>query len=246
MSGDSSDRSFVVSGGSRGLGLAFCRHYLELGNRVFAIARRATREVSNLTQAYADRFFFAEMDLATPDGPRQVCEDAIKYLGRIDVLINNAAVGQDALLAHMAEADIGRILHLNLTATILLTRRVVRRMMLDGGGAVLNVSSICATKGYAGLAVYAATKGGLNAFTRSLAMELGGSGIVVNSVAPGFFESEMSGVLAGAQIETIRRRTPTGRLATPDEVVRVCDALVSPQSNVTGQVIAVDGGASAT
>jgi 3-oxoacyl-[acyl-carrier protein] reductase len=226
--------------------LAFCRHYVRLGNRVFAIARQSTREVDALAEGSPGHFWFGQFDLSGNDGPRKACEEAIRHLGRIDVLINNAALGQDGLLAHMADTDIARLVEVNLTASILLTRFVVRRMMLDGGGVVLNVSSICGDKGYPGLAVYSATKGGLNAFTRSLACELGGSGIVVNAIAPGFFESEMSRVLSSDQLATIQRRTPTSRLTTPEDVIQACDLLISPGSNITGQVLAVDGGASAT
>jgi 3-oxoacyl-[acyl-carrier protein] reductase len=230
-------RRFLVTGGSRGLGLAFCRHYAEAGHRVLTCARSAPPELP-------DGVDFVQLDIADADAPRELVAAAVERLGGIDVLVNNAAIGQDSLLAHTPDDEIERLVAINLTATIRLTRLVVRRMSLDGGGIVLNVSSICGARGYAGLTVYSATKGALDAFTRSLAQELGGAGIRVNAVAPGFFDSEMSSVLAPAQVDTIRRRTPTGRLATPEDVVRAADVLIAAEGNVTGQVLAVDGGAS--
>jgi 3-oxoacyl-[acyl-carrier protein] reductase len=239
-----SGRRFLITGGSRGLGLAFCRHYLAAGHSVFTCARSSTPDLDALRHAHEDRLAFSELDLAEADASRRVVEEAVARLGGVDVLVNNAAAGQDALLAHLSDDDIARIVGLNVTATIRLTRQVVRRMLLHGGGVILNVSSICAARGYSGLSVYSATKGALDAFTRSLARELGASSIRVNAVSPGFFDSEMSSVLAPSQVESIRRHTPTGALATPEQVVRACDALVAQDGNITGQVLAVDGGAS--
>jgi 3-oxoacyl-[acyl-carrier protein] reductase len=239
------DRGFLVTGGSRGLGLAFCRHYLGAGERVLACARGSTGEVWALASEHGDRFRFVELDLLEPGAPDELARIASDELGRIDVLVNNAAAAQDSLLAHTPPDEIGRLVDLNVTATILLSRAVVRTMLVAGGGAILNVSSVCALRGYAGLTVYSATKGALDALTRSMARELGPGGIRVNSVAPGFFESEMSTVLAPDQIDAIRRRTPTGSLVTAEEVVQACDPLVGVDSNITGHVLVVDGGATA-
>ena len=160
------------------------------------------------------------------------------------MLINNAAVAQDSLLAQTSEEDIGRIVSVNLVATILLTRHVVRHMMLTRRVTILMVSSICGQRGFPGLTVYSATKGALDAFTRSLARELGSAGILVNAIAPGFFESEMSRVLAPSQVEAIRRRTHTGALVSDAQVVEAAEVLLNPDANITGQVLTVDGGAS--
>ena len=238
-------RRILVTGGSRGLGLAFCRHYLDSGHAVFTCGRSQTDEVALLERDHADRFFFRAIDLAAPGAPGELVRLAEERLGAIDVLVNNAAVGQDALLAHISDDEIAAIVHLNLTVVLQLTRQVIRRMMIGGGGVVLNVSSISATRGYPGLTVYSATKSALEALTRSLARELGAARITVNALAPGFFASEMSRVLAPGEIETIRNRTPTRALTTPEQVARASDILIAPGTNITGQVIAVDGGASA-
>jgi 3-oxoacyl-[acyl-carrier protein] reductase len=237
------ERGYLITGGSRGLGLAFCRHYLEGGGRVVTSARSASVETEALASTHEGRFRFVPLDLLEPGAPDELARTAATELGRIDVLVNNAAAPQDSLLAHTSPDEITRLIDLNLTATVLVTRAVVRSMLVAGGGVILNVSSVCALRGYAGLTVYAATKGALDAFTRSTARELGSGGIRVNSVAPGFFESEMSSVLPPEQVDAIRRRTATGSLVTPEEVVRACDALVAPDSSVSGHVLVVDGGA---
>jgi 3-oxoacyl-[acyl-carrier protein] reductase len=238
------ERRYLVTGGSRGLGLRFCRHYLEgTTNRVVSCARRATEDARQLEREAGGRFTFLELDLLEPAAAGQLVGAAVEVMGGVDVLVNNAGAGQDSLLAHTRDDEISAIVNLNLTATIRVIRQVIRRMILDGGGKILNVSSIAAVRGYPGLTVYSATKGGLEALTRTLACELGEAGIAVNAVAPGFFESEMSSVLAPRQIETIRRRTPTGALATLEQVVRACDPLIARDANITGHILVVDGGA---
>jgi len=236
-------RTYLVSGGSRGLGLAFVRRALDQGHRVFTCARHTTPALAEL-QRGTDRLFCAALDLGGSDGPRAAVKQAIECLGHIDVLINNAAIGQDSLLAHTSEDEIRRIVGVNLQSTICLTRHVVRHMMLARRGVILTVSSICGQRGFPGLTVYSATKGALDAFTRSLARELGAAGIIVNAIAPGFFESDMSRVLAPNQVGSIRRRTPTGALASDEQVVNAAQTLLNPDANITGQVLAVDGGAS--
>src|SRR5262249_7685732 len=146
--------------------------------------------------------------------------------------------------ANMPSELIGQIIAVNLQAPILLTRAVVRRMLLGGGGRIVNITSICGQRGYAGLTVYSATKGGMDAVTRSLARELGGRGILVNSLAPGFFPSAMSSSLAQQQLDAIQRRTPTERLCREEDVLPVLDMLLFADSNITGMTYTVDGGSS--
>jgi 3-oxoacyl-[acyl-carrier protein] reductase len=157
--------------------------------------------------------------------------------------VNNAAIGQDHLLAHTAPEIIERIVATNLTAPILLTRLVLKCMLLqETGGRVVNITSICGLRGYTGLTVYSATKGAMDAFTRSLAHEVSGRGILVNAIAPGFFESEMSSVLSPEQLHTIRRRTPSGTLTSDTHLLPLLDVLLFGNTNQTGQTLVVDGG----
>lgn len=237
--------TILISGGSRGLGLEIAEHLLSKGHAVATFARKPTAETDRLARDLPDRFRFQVADMAQPDGLEPMAKAIEQWQGPITGLVNNAAIGQDHLLANMPPRKLAEVLQVNLVSTLLLTRLVVRGMLRNGTpGRIVNVSSICGSRGYPGLAAYSATKAGLDGFTRSLARELGGRNILVNSVAPGFFESEMSNILSAEQLETIRRRSATGRLTLASDILPVVDMLLSGESNITGQVIAVDGGAS--
>ncbi|TDC85145.1 SDR family NAD(P)-dependent oxidoreductase [Micromonospora sp. KC606] len=234
----------LVSGGSRGLGLAIVTDLLDAGMKVAAFARTVTPELAKLADAYPDRAHVGAVDVTDPPAVQAFLRAAEERLGPVDGLVNNAAVGQDSMHTHTSNADIARIVETNLTAPLQLTRLVVRRM-LGGGrrGRIVNITSICAQRGFPGLVAYSATKGGMDAATRSLARELGGR-MLVNAVAPGFFASEMSAVLGSTQLDQIVRRTPTGHLTEPDEVVPVVRMLLREHTNINGQVLVVDGAAS--
>lgn len=235
--------AIVVSGGSRGLGLAIVWHLLEAGYPVGAFARARSAGISELERRYAERLDFAELD-ARDAGAVAAFVSALQVRhGHLYGLVNNAAIGQDSLLAHTSPEAIGAIVAVNLLAPILLTRLVVRHMLLQpAGGRIVTVTSICALRGYSGLTVYSATKAALDGFTRALAREVGDRGILVNSIAPGFFESEMSSVLNPEDLATIRRRTPTARLVTAADILPVLDLLLLGETNMTGQTVVVDGG----
>jgi 3-oxoacyl-[acyl-carrier protein] reductase len=201
--------------------------------------------MSRLRSEYGEDFLFSPLDAVDQAAVQSFVASVNGQFGAIDALVNNAAVGQDELLIHTAPERIAQIIDINITAPILLSRLVVKRMMLQPHrGCVVNITSICGSRGYAGLAVYAASKGALDAFTRAMARELGESGIPFNSVAPGFFASEMSSVLLPEQMETIRRRTPSGELTNEANVMAVVDLMISRETNICGQTITVDGGKS--
>jgi 3-oxoacyl-[acyl-carrier protein] reductase len=125
---------------------------------------------------------------------------------------------------------------------MLLTRAVAKRMVVAGSGSILNVSSVSGSRGYPGLVVYGSAKGAIEAFTRSLAAELGPMSIQVNAVAPGFFPSNMTAVLSERQVAAIERRSPTRRLSTVEEIAAACDILIDGSTNITGHVLTIDGG----
>lgn len=235
----------LVSGGSRGLGLAIVSHLLGRGHRVATFARSRTDELDALQSNHPDALVVGELDARDDARVSNFLAEADRELGGLTALINNAAVGQDSLLAHSSPETVRRILSTNLEAPLLLTRLFVRLALGAGRtGRVVMVTSIAAQQGYAGLTIYSATKGALESFTRSLARELGGR-VIINSIAPGFFESEMSSVLNPDQLATIVRRTPTGTLTTSEMLLPVVDLLLDENTNINGQVIAVDGGATA-
>ncbi|MFN2588982.1 MAG: SDR family NAD(P)-dependent oxidoreductase [Actinomycetota bacterium] len=235
----------LVTGGSRGLGLELSRHLLERGHHLRSFARSETAEARELAERFPDRYAFTAVDATDYAALEAFVSAAKSAWGSIDALVNNAAVGQDSLFVHTSPDQIRQIVRTNVEAPLLLTRLVIRQMLRqEGTGFVVNIGSISATEGYAGLSVYAATKGAIEAFTRSLARELAGR-VRINTLAPGFFDSEMSNVLLPEQRDAIMRRTPTGRLTTPGDLTAVVELLLREDGNLNGTVIAVDGGASA-
>ena len=234
----------LVSGGSRGLGLALVRDALAGGAKVATFARSVTPELERLREEHPDRVFVGAVDITDESAVKAFIKDASAALGPIDALVNNAAVGQDSMHLHTSAERIDQIISTNLTATLVLTRAFLRHAMAKAGrGRIVMVTSVCAQRGYAGLVAYSATKGGLDSATRALAREMHGR-FLVNSVAPGFFASEMSSVLGTEQLSTITRRTPTGRLVEPDNIAPIVHALLFDDTNINGQVITIDGGGS--
>lgn len=234
----------LVSGGSRGLGLAIVTDLLQSGVKVAAFARTVTPELAALSEKYPDQVHVGSVDVNDARAAQDFVKEVEGKLGPIDGIVNNAAIGQDSLHVHTSADQIAAIIQTNLTAPLVLTRFVLRRMLAKGlKGRIVNITSICAQRGYPGLVAYSATKGGMDAATRSLARELGGR-VLANAVAPGFFASEMSSVLGQTQLDQIVRRTPTGHLTEPEEVVPVVRMLLLENTNINGQVIVVDGAAS--
>lgn len=237
----------VISGGSRGLGLALVDLFLERGWRVATFSRSETDEIRERMRVHGqdgtDRLIWRSVDGASADEIREMEKAVSDRWSRIDVLVNNAGVGFDGLLTFMRSDDIDRLLDVNLRGAVLLTQACVKSMFRRGAGSVVNVSSVNGVRGHSGVAVYSATKAALDGFTRSLARELGPRNIRVNSVAPGYFESDMVKELSEEATARIRRRTPLGRLARPSEIAEAVYFLASGQGSfITGQVLVVDGG----
>ncbi len=240
-----SSRTVVVTGGSRGLGAGIVQSFLDSGDRVATCSRSETDAVRAWAAdpGYADRFLFMEADIADREQSAKFVQQVIDRWGSVDVLVNNAGVARDGLLALFADDDSDTVVDLNIKATLYLTKRVVRNMLAHGGGRIVNISSIVGLTGYRGLTVYGATKAALDGFTRALARELGSRKITVNSVAPGYLRTEMSHGLDEAQLGQIVRRTPAGRLGEPDDIARVVQFLVDERNDwITGQVFVIDGG----
>jgi 3-oxoacyl-[acyl-carrier protein] reductase len=229
----------VISGGSRGLGLALVDMFLD--------SRSGTDEIRERLKMHGEdgtgRLMWHAVDGSSADEIRRMAKAVTSRWARIDVLVNNAGVGFDGLLSFMRSEEIDRVLDVNLRGAIILTQACVKNMIKRGAGSVVNISSVNGVRGHSGVSVYSATKAALDGMTRSLARELGPRNIRVNSIAPGYFESDMVKELPGEATARIRRRTPLGRLARQDEIAEAVYFLASGQGSfITGQVLAVDGG----
>lgn len=236
----------LVSGGSRGLGLGLARALLGYGHKVATFSRSISPDVRSLDKMFPDSFRFVEADIADQDQTAGVIAEVEQSLGPIGVLVNNAAVVNEALLARQAVEDIDRLIDINLRGTLLLTRQVVRGMMIRRYGRIINISSIVSVSGYKGTVAYSATKGAIDAMTRALARELGGRNITVNSVAPGYMDTELTKQMSQDHLRQIVRRTPLGRPGNVEDVVGLVAFLMSPAASfISGQTIVVDGGLTA-
>jgi 3-oxoacyl-[acyl-carrier protein] reductase len=243
-------RSVLVTGGSRGLGLAIAQKLAAAGYRTITVARTKSKEVTAAIEQ-AERggkgaLHFVPFDLGKIDDIPALVRDLRKEFGSLYGLVNNAALGLSGTLAMMHNAQIEQMVRLNTLSPIVLTKYVVRAMMADGGGRIVNVASIIAFTGGNGVAGYAATKASMLGFTRSLAREVGPLGITVNAVAPGVLDTEMTQVLTDEQRAQIARRSALNRLAEVGDVADSVEFLLSDKArNITGTVLTVDAGATA-
>lgn len=236
--------NILISGGSKGLGLFLVENLIEKGYNIATFARKKTNEIKVLENKYEQsNFYFEEIDIQDYTQLKLFVKTVCEKFGNINCLVNNAAIGQDHLLSGIKDEEILRIININLASAIILTKYVVKRMLISNEDSqIINISSICGDKGFTGLTAYSATKGGILSFTRSLARELGSRKIMVNSISPGFFESEMSAILSEEQLEVIKRRTASGELVTSKQIFDQLSFLLQPNLNITGQNFVVDGG----
>lgn len=236
----------VVSGGSRGLGLAIIESLLARGDRVATFSRSPSSQLSALMAAHPDRLHAALADAASPAAIREFVAGVAARFGRIDHCIANAAIAHEGVLATMRDDEIESMIAVNVTGTIVLVRECVRQMLIVAkhDRTVTLISSVVATSGSPGLAVYAATKAAIEGFGISLARELGPRGIRVNTVAPGFLETDLSASLSHDNRARVARRSAVGRLGTASDVSGSVAFLKHCHSAfITGQVLGVNGGA---
>jgi 3-oxoacyl-[acyl-carrier protein] reductase len=238
-------KNVLITGATRGLGLAIVARLLREDYRLICLGRTESEGFTALRLAHPDRIIMRVFDLYDIDAIPALVAGLAREFGGFYGLVNNAAVGLDGVLATQHASEIGRALRVNLEAPILMTKYACRTMLTKGEGRIVNISSIIASTGFNGLSVYAATKAGLEGFTRSLSRELGRAKITVNCVAPGYMETDMTMALQGEKLNSIKRRAPLG-LPRPEDVAgSVAFLLSSEAAMMTGSIVTVDGGSTA-
>jgi 3-oxoacyl-[acyl-carrier protein] reductase len=240
-------RNVIVTGGSRGLGLAMSSALASAGYRVIAVARKLSAELTaaaaKATHEGRGAIEFRACDLSDLEALAPLARALRADFGALYGLVNNAGLGTSGILSTMRDAEIQRLIQMNTVSPIVLSKYVLRSMMTQREGRIVNIASIVASTGYSGLSVYSATKASLIGFTRSLAREVGQLGITVNALAPGFIATEMTHELSDSQRQKISRRSALHRMPEPIDVAHsVLFLLGEGGRNITGTVITIDAG----
>jgi len=239
-------RNVLVTGGSRGIGLSIARRLAAAGYDVIAVARRESEQLQAAIAEFgasSSGISFRSFDLSATDDIPAFVKSLRDEFGPLYGLVNNAGLGTEGLLATMHNSQIEALVRLNVLSPVILTKYIVRHMMADGEGRIVNMSSIIASTGYNGLSVYGATKAAVTGFTRSLAREVGKVGITVNAIAPGFISTELTQSLSDEQRQRIASRSALKRLPEQEDVAAMVEYLLGEGGrNVTGTVLTIDAG----
>ncbi|MDG2194449.1 MAG: 3-oxoacyl-[acyl-carrier-protein] reductase [Polaribacter sp.] len=242
------NKAAIITGATRGIGRAIAIEFAKQGANVaftysssVEAAVTLEKELQELgVQAKGYQSNAADFDLA-----QELAADVLNEFGTIDVLINNAGVTKDNLLMRISEDDFDKVIEINLKSVFNLTKAVIRPMMKQRKGSIINMSSVVGLKGNAGQSNYAASKAGIIGFSKSVALELGSRNIRSNVIAPGFIETEMTAKLDEKVVEGWRSEIPLKRGGTPEDIANACVFLASDMSAyITGQTLSVDGGMS--
>ena len=242
----SENKVALITGATRGIGKEIA---LELAENGFDIAinyrseKDVSDEVKNEIEKNGVRCEFVKADVSDFEQCESMVKDIIEKFGRIDVLVNNAGITRDGLIMRMKKEDFESVIDVNLTGTFNVTRNVIPYMIKQRSGRIISLSSVVGVAGNAGQTNYSASKAGIIGFTKSLAKEVASRNILVNAVAPGFIDTDMTKVLSDSVKEGIHAQIPLRRMGTPREVAKVVKFLSSEDSSyITGQVINIDGG----
>jgi 3-oxoacyl-[acyl-carrier protein] reductase len=236
----------VVTGAGRGIGHAIAVRLASEGARVASVSRteaNAQRTAGEINASRADAAKAYSVDVADHAAVQTVGAQILEDFGRVDILVNNAGVTRDGLSMRMPVEDWDTVLNTNLKGAFNFAQALMRPMIKQRSGRIINISSVIGLIGNAGQANYAASKAGLIGLTKSLARELASRGITVNAIAPGLIETDMTRVLSDEIRQSILQKIPLGKLGQPDDIAAAVAYLASAEARyITGQVLAVDGG----
>lgn len=242
----SGNKVALITGATRGIGKQIA---LELANNGFDIAvnyrsmQNGMEEQKKEIEANGVRCEFVKADVSKFEECEEMVKNVIEKFGKVDVLVNNAGITKDGLLMRMKKEDFEAVIDVNLTGTFNVTRNVIPYMIKQKAGRIINLSSVVGVAGNAGQTNYSASKAGIIGFTKSLAKEVASRNILVNAIAPGFIDTDMTAVLSDSVKEGINAQIPLRRMGSAKEIAKVVKFLSSEDSSyVTGQVINVDGG----
>ena len=236
----------LVTGATRGIGKAIALELADNGYDIVLNYRNANDELKQTQKEIEEKnvnCFLVYGDISKFEDCENIAKQAMEEFGRIDVLVNNAGITRDGLIMRMKKEDFESVIDTNLTGTFNMTRNVVPFMIKQKNGRIINLSSVVGITGNAGQTNYSASKAGVIGFTKSLAKEVASRNILVNAIAPGFIETDMTKVLSDNVKEAILNQIPLKRMGEAKEVAKLVKFLVSDDSKyITGQVINVDGG----
>jgi 3-oxoacyl-[acyl-carrier protein] reductase len=242
MKVDLTGKVAFVTGGARGIGYAIAERFYGAGAHVGLTDLRGAPEAA-AALAGSGKSLGVASDVSNMPQLEAAVTAVESALGPIDILVNNAGITRDRLLVRMSEEDWDLVLDVNLRGTFNATKLISRGMMKRRAGRIINIASIVGLRGNAGQTNYSASKAGVIGFTKSVAKELATRNVLVNAIAPGFIETELTKVLSEAVREELRRQIPVGRLGNPDDVAKAALFLASDLADyITGQVVVVDGG----
>ncbi len=240
------NKNAIITGATRGIGRGIAVEFAKQGANVaftFNSSVQAAEDLVKELEGFGVKAKGYQSNAADFDAAQELAKEVLKEFGSIDVLINNAGITKDNLLMRISEEDFDKVIEVNLKSVFNLTKAVIRPMMKQRNGSIINMSSVVGLKGNAGQSNYAASKAGIVGFSKSVALELGSRNIRSNVIAPGFIETEMTGQLDEAVVQSWRDTIPLKRGGQPEDIANACVFLASDMSSyITGQTLSVDGG----
>ena len=240
------NKTAIITGATRGIGRGIAVEFAKQGANV-AFTYSSSVDAANALETELNEIGIKakgyQSNAAEFDTAQELAKEILKEFGSIDILVNNAGITKDNLLMRISEDDFDKVIDVNLKSVFNMTKAVIRPMMKQRSGSIINMSSVVGLKGNAGQSNYAASKSGILGFSKSVALELGSRNIRSNVIAPGFIETEMTGKLDEATVQTWRDAIPLKRGGTPEDIANACVFLASDMSSyITGQTLSVDGG----